>query len=438
MKFSRNQIIIISAVGVIIIFFALVLLGVIPGLQVQTKKQAQIQLNFWGVGESQGVYQPIIDQFQSLYAGVQIKYRKLDVGTYENDLINALAAGTGPDIFMIRNTWLPKHYNKISPLPKTAMNTATYSGQTGFFPDVVGQDFTSNGTIYAFPLSVDTMAMIYNKDIFNQSGIALAPTTWTELQNDIPMMEISDATGKISRAGAAIGGTNASVDNATDLLSLIMLQNGTQMVNKDFTQATFAQSTTNDFSPGLSALNFYTHFTNPINFDYTWNEGLRNSLDSFAAGSAAVIFGYNSQLVNIKTKNPLLNFAVAPMPTNSSKPVNYANYWGYTVSNKSAHSDMAWDFILFLTTVQANAQSYLDQTGKPPALNTLITKYQKDSSLGVFAEQALTAKSWPQIDSDQVDAIFSNMIGYVIRGEQSSQNALTQAQAQITQLMGAR
>ncbi|MDP3052780.1 MAG: extracellular solute-binding protein [bacterium] len=434
MKLSRNQLIIVSVVGVVILFFILVFLGVIPGMRPATKTKLQATLEFWGVYDQKSAYRNVIDQFQNLHSGIRINYRQFDPGTYENELINALAAGKGPDIFMIHNTWLPKHYDKISPLPQEKLNLATYTDQ--LFPEVVKEDFTDNKLIYAFPLSIDTITLIYNKDIFNQSGIALVPTNWTEFQNIIPAVRVLDKIGKISRAGAAIGGSDKSINRATDLLNLLMLQAGAQMVDSNFTRATFSQTTTGGSSPGLTALNFYTHFTNPINFDYAWNDTLHYSLDAFAEGSVAMIFNYAYQLSYIKTKNPFLNFAVAPAPQNDqTNPVNYANYRGYTVSNKSSNSDLAWDFILLLTTNQTNAENYLQQTNNPPALRSLIQKYINDSALGVFAKQALTAKSWPQIDSDQIETIFSDMIESVISGKQTAKSAINQAEAQITQLM---
>ena len=435
-KFTRNQIIIISVVGIVALFLILVFTGIIPGLRPGVKERLKADLTFWGVYDKIDAYQSVITQFQNLHQGVRITYKQFDPQTYESELINALAAGKGPDIFMIHNTWLPKHYNKISPLPQEKLSFTDYSDQ--LFPEVVKNDFTAKNVIYAFPLSIDTLAFIYNKDIFDKSGVALAPTTWDELQNTIPQLRILDKTGKISQAAAAIGGTNKSINRATDLLSLLMLQIGTQMVDSDFTRATFSQTGANGFSPGLNALNFYTQFTNPVNSDYTWNEAIHYSLDAFAEGSAATIFNYAYQLPYLKTKNPFLNFGVASMPQyNQANPVNYANYWGYAVSNKSSYSDLAWDFILLLTTNKDNVKNYLQETQRPPALRFFIQDptYLNDPVLGVFTKQILTAQSWLQIDNNKVETIFSDMIESVISGRQTAKTAINQAEAQITQLM---
>lgn len=428
MNLSRNQKIILGVVGVIILILILIFFGVIPGLR-SSQENLKADLEFWGVADNKSAYQAVIDQFQNLYPGIRINYRQFDdPRAYENELINALAANRGPDIFMFHNTWLPKHYDKISPLPQEKLSFAAFKNDQ-LFPQVVEQDFIANKIIYALPLSIDSLALIYNKDIFNQSGVALTPATWEEFQNIIPRLRIMDKNSQLSRAAAAIGGSNKSVGRATDLLSILMLQTGTQMTDKDFTRATFA-------SGGLNALEFYTRFANPANFDYTWNEAFRYSSDAFAGGSVAMIFNYAEQLAELKTKNPFLNLAVALLPQRDpTNAVNFANYWGYTVSQKSSYPDLAWDFILLLTANKENAKTYLQATKKPPALNLLIREYLNDPELGVFTKQILTAKSWPQIDNNAVETIFSDMIESVISGKQTVQTALSQAEAQITQLM---
>ena len=52
-----------------------------------------------------------------------------------------------------------------------------------------------------------------------------------------------------------------------------------------------------------------------------------------------------------------------------------------------------------------------------------------------FAKQILTAKSWPQINDNKIETIFSDMIESVINGRQSAETALDQAEAEVSQLM---
>lgn len=440
---TKARIIILGSLALVVVFIILLLAGVIPGLRRNSTPSASVSLTVWGVYDDRRVFDDTATRYRSSRSNVEITYRQFDPNTYETELINALAAGTGPDIFMFQNTWLPKHMDKIVPAPDDPVTKkpliATFSDPDMGFPQVVLQDFAPGGVVYASPLYVDTLAMFYNKDTFDKFGIALPPKNWTEFQEIAKKLrEIDTKTNQISKAGAAIGGSNKSINRATDLLSLIMLQSGTQMAPPtDFSRATFAQGASGDKQPGLDSLNFYTQFANPASPLYTWNDNLHYSVDNFAEGNTAILFNYSHQISILRAKNPFLNFGVIGVPQidGSPQPVAYANYWGLAVSNKSKVPGWAWDFIKYATMDSGAADKYFIATKKPPALRALINKYINDSDISLFAKQALIARTWPQIDNNKVEQIFSDMIEAVISGRLSSNDALQKAEDEVTLLM---
>lgn len=428
MKFSRNQIIIISIAIAIIIFVALIFIFFRQnggGGGGWGGGNEQIELNFWGIEDAKN-FQPVIDAYAQSRPEIRINYRQINADSYEDNLINALAAGRGPDILMFHNTWLPKHNDKIIAATESQI---PFSNFRQLFPTVAEQDLTSNGVIYGLPLSVDTLTLLYNKDAFDAKAVALPPTQWSEFQNLIPRLRIKNQLNQITHAAAAIGGSEKSASQATDLFSLLMLQFGAPMINQQYSQADFGDQ-------GIEALNFYLQFSNPSGPFYTWNDNLSYSIDAFSQGATDMIFNYAEAIPQIKAKNPFLNIGVAPMlQFNSSQPINYANYWGLAVSNKSQNSAWAWDFILFAATNPENSLKYLENSFHPPALRTLINQYLTYPDLGVFAKQTLTARSWYQPDNEAIKQIFSNMIESVLNGRLSSDKALEQAENEITSLM---
>jgi multiple sugar transport system substrate-binding protein len=433
MQLTRNQIIIIFGVALLVIIVVLIFIGVLPGRKqggsanlgaIGNEKQTEIV--FWGVENEQAI-RPIIDFYSQANKTARITYTQFSRNDFEKKLVDAMAGGRAPDIFMFHNTWLPKHFGKLLPLPAASGFSITQLRQ--LFPQVVEADFFNNGQIYALPIYIDTMAFLYNKDIFDAKGVAIIPKNWNEFQYIVPRLRELDFSNKISKAAAAIGGSEKSIDKATDLLSLLMLQSGIQMFNQSG-EASFSQS------GGSDALNFYLKFSTPNSSVYTWNDNLRNSLDSFSQGETAAIFNYQSAIPIIKAKNPFLNLAVVPMLqiSGAKQPINYANYWGLTVSNQSRNPEIAWNFIMYSSIDPAVAEKYLQESKRPPALRSLIQKYLNDPDLGVFSQQALTAKSWPQPDSTAIRQIFSSMIELVASGRLSTENALQQAEEEVNSL----
>jgi ABC-type glycerol-3-phosphate transport system substrate-binding protein len=177
----------------------------------------------------------------------------------------------------------------------------------------------------------------------------------------------------------------------------LMMQNGANIIDKNG-NVVFAEQLKNGaqgYNPGIEALRFYVDFANPAKEVYSWNEKLEESQALFKANKLAMTFAYAYQLEAIRADAPKLNFGIAHFPQieNSANKVNIANYWIETVSKKSKYKNEAWDFVQFITKAD-QAKSYLDKTGKPTALRSLVAGQVEDLTMGVFADQVLTARSW--------------------------------------------
>jgi len=427
-----------------------------------------ITLTYWRVYDGEDAFEEILDAYKKLHPFITINYRKLRYSEYESELINALAEDRGPDIFSIHNTWLKKYLTKITPMPPTI--TMAYPVVRGTikkevipelkttkspnlndiknnFVDAVYQDVvipTLNEKtkqyeekVYGLPLSVDTLAMYYNKDLFNNAGITEPPAYWNnEFQQDVKKMTKQNEKGEIIQSGAALGGTN-NVERYSDILSILMMQNGSVMMD-DGGQVLFNRIPTTfkdqKYNPGLEALRFYSDFANPAKEVYSWNKNIDNSLNMFAQGKLGIMFGYAYHLPTIKAQAPKLNFGITKLPQiEGNPPVNFANYWVETVSNKSKHADEAWDFIQF--EAQADqVKTYLANAKKPTALRALINEQIDDLEIGVFTEQVLTAKSWYKgADSNAMEKIFADMIEAVILAQDRIENVINLAANKVGQ-----
>src|SRR3989344_8589877 len=153
-------------------------------------------LTFWGVFDSSESFRKSIDFYQNQNPQIRINYRQFSFEDYETALVNALASGTGPDVFLIHNTWLPKHKDRIAPLPQQLPGEKqplfTLKDFMEPFVDVTGEDLLIGSEIYGLPLYVDTLALYYNKDIFNSLGIAKPPQTWNEFNDTVEKVTLAD------------------------------------------------------------------------------------------------------------------------------------------------------------------------------------------------------------------------------------------------------
>ncbi len=425
---TRKQLLVIAG-GVVIIVIVLLIFGFI-----KTPKAKPATLEIWGL-DDEGNLQELLSDYKKENKHITINYEKKSLADYETELINAFAADKGPDIWLIHNTWLLKHKDKIKELPNELFSLNDFRAT---FVEVVEKDLVDENKIYALPLYVDTLALFYNKDILNSAGIPLPPDTWEELIADLDKLVQRNQWGGIEQAGAALG-TAENVDHSTDILALLMLQNGTKMVNEDKKSATFDESIYIEgkaYQPGQDALRFYTDFSNPSKRAYTWNRQMSYSLDAFIEGKVAMMFNYSNQIPTIKDRAPYLNFGISSMPQIKGRnfDIDYANYWAFTVSKKTRVSQEAWKFILYLNQKE-NAKKYLETVNRPVARRDLVNWQKDDLELGVFAKQSLSAQTWHQVDSSAIEIIFANAIESVVLGRANVTKAIQAAADQVTLLM---
>lgn len=399
--------------------------------QTQTNSQ-EGSLTIWGVFDDGSVFQPSIDAFNKQNPNVKITYVKKSYADYENTLVDAIASDSGPDIFAVSNFWIPKHKSKMAAANTNIMSVQEFS--QSFIPSAYN-DFVSDGKIYGIPLYTDNLALIYNKKLFGKDNLYEAPQNWNDVL-DYSKILTKKAPGnptEITQAGIALG-TNG-VSRSADILTALMLQNSTPMISDDRRSYNFNQfvkdSSGTPVYPGTSALNFYTSFANPNKVSYSWNDALGNSTTAFAQEKVAMIIGYSYFIPQIVKANPSLDYGIAPLPQikGAADNIDFVNYWGWSVSNRSKNTDAAWTFLKFLT---GNEQSnnYLRATGQ-----TSSQKNEVGSSNKVFDDQKYYSETIFKGDADVFDQIFTDMIDDVVKYNQPNQSAIDSAARKANEML---
>jgi multiple sugar transport system substrate-binding protein len=111
-------------------------------------------------------------------ADINVKYEPVD-GDFSQFITNALSAGTAPDLFYTDIFWSRAAFG-------TGKVEATTNDTSAFAPNLINA-FTYDGKVMALPKDFNTLALQYNKDIFDDAGVAY-PTddeTWTSLQDKL-------------------------------------------------------------------------------------------------------------------------------------------------------------------------------------------------------------------------------------------------------------
>ncbi len=417
-------------------------------------------ITIWRPFDSDEVFKPIINEFQLDNPNVTIVYKQIPADEYELTVSEALAAGQGPDIWSIRNDWMPRHKDKLIPMQDNLLAAFVQNKANDeerlktLFAPIVDKDVFLDGKVYGLPYSVDTLVVYRNTALFsakiaelNRNGrdadaIFLQDpfNTYDKLQRAVQLLTERD--GDTIRVAGLAAGTANNVSRAADIVYAMMLQNRTEMVSAQHTNASFhlgvKDAVGNTTFPGTEALQRFTSFADPSQPYYTWNASMPNDVQAFMSGKAAMIFGYQYYELTFKQQAPTMQYSVMPFPQvrDTDVPVDYPSYYIETVTKNAKDPVLAWQVLANLAIQRGDMYRSADSRPTPkPALETPTTTERKNAG-NPFTYQQQTADDWYKSKRpDKVDTIFNDLIQRVGTRQQPAQIAIEAAAQQVSAIL---
>ena len=388
-----------NLIPILIGIAALTILGVLGFVVVPKffkKTVTTTTLNYWGLWEPTSVMQAVIADYEAANPNIKINYTMQAPKNYRSRFIAASTGANPPDIVRIHNTWLPMLKKDLAPAPDTILKVSDLSA---YYP-IVQKNFVSSGKIYALPLEIDGLSLIYNEDIFKEAG-ATPPSDWNTLRKlAFDLTKTNPETKIIERAGVALG-TTANVEHWSDILGLLIMQNSGDPGKPTDTAV-------------QDALTFYTIISAQ---DKSWDASQPNSVYAFATGTVAMIIAPSWQVSEIKAINPNLNFKVAPAPVLPSTNYAWATYWAEAVPSSSKNQAEAWKFIKYLSTSDVLQKMYAGASqvralGEPYPLTSMSSTLAADPLAAPFVTQGPNYVSWYLSGRTYDDGINDELIKY--------------------------
>ena len=129
--------------------------------------------NFNSSGGNEETLQKMVDAFQEEYPYITVEVETIGYNDYFTQMQTRVAGGTAPDCYELNIENFAAYANKgllaeisgvdVSGLNETALNA-----------------FNVKGVQYGLPESFSNVVLIYNKDLFDQAGVAYPTADWTQ------------------------------------------------------------------------------------------------------------------------------------------------------------------------------------------------------------------------------------------------------------------
>jgi multiple sugar transport system substrate-binding protein len=294
-------------------------------------EETTITFAFWDTNQEPGM-KAIADAYMAAHPDVKIDIQVTPWGEYWTKLEASALGGAMPDVFWMHSNQFFKYVTADTLLPLDFEYDYTP------YPAGVTALYTYNDVHYAVPKDYDTIALVYNKEIFDNAGVAYPDDTWT-------WDTLLETAKKLTDTEKGIYGFGAPNDRQSGYLNLIYQNDGFAFENG---KSGYDQPATQE------AVKWWVDLQ---------KEGVSPSQESFVdmgvddqmqAGKLAMCFT-GSWMMSAYTNNELFKdkFDLAVLPQGKKRASIY-NGLGYAGAATTKYPEIVKDFIQFCGTEEAN------------------------------------------------------------------------------------
>lgn len=140
----------------------------------------ELEVAFWGDKAEIEMKSALLEQYEEEHPNVTIKQTYTDGGTYQAKLQMWFSSGKAPDVLGIANDLIEpyKELGVIENLKPYMEADGMLDGNT--WEQSAVDSFTFGENIFAAPYIYKSLAVAYNKDLFDEEGIPYPSADWTE------------------------------------------------------------------------------------------------------------------------------------------------------------------------------------------------------------------------------------------------------------------
>ncbi len=302
----------------------------------------------WDQNEQVG-YQQSINQFMKLHPKIHVTIQQTPWASYWQKLGTEFAAGNAPDVFWDHLAYYPQYVQQgqltnLSPLIKQ-----DNIGMSTYYSQLVNE-WTYQGNVYGLPKDWDTIAILYNKQLFQKAGIP-APTnlTWNPSDGG-PFLQ---AAQKLTLDKNGKAPTDAGFDASHISQYGYVSENNSQegywnfigMNGGTFLDKKFGQNFLFDQPQSVQALQYLVDLVNKYHVSPPATETNNNgsvAIQLFEGGRAAMVTAGSWELSSIaqQTKIP---WGVVQLPAGSKGVMSVFNGLTDSIYAKTQHPQEAWE-----------------------------------------------------------------------------------------------
>jgi multiple sugar transport system substrate-binding protein len=336
----------------------------------------QIQLMGWASSEAENVrLQEVVDTFNQQNEEIQVQLSL--VPQYDERLQASLAGGSPPAVFYVDSFRLPDlvRAGALEPYEPHAVDP------DDFFPSL-REAFTWDGIFYCPPKDFSTLALQFNRDLFDEAGVEYPSADWTWEDLRTAAEQLTENTGP------DVYGLVLPPDFARFIAFLY--QAGGEVADEEFTEMRINSPEAEE------ALNFYVdlvldgYAAQAADLDSGWPG------EAFGRGRAAMAIEGNWIVPFLADQFPDVNYGISELPAGpgGQATMAFTVCYGVPATISAEQQEAAFELVNYLTG-SAGMEAWTDLGLAMPTRASLADQWlEQFPDLAPFLAGAEYARPW--------------------------------------------
>lgn len=368
-------------------------------------------------------YKALVKEFEAAHKDIKVKYVNVPFDQAQNKFDTAAGATGAPDILRSEVGWTPAFAKKGFFLPLDG--TEALKDQDKFQPNLIKQA-QYDGKTYGVPFVTDTLALVYNKALFEKAGITEAPKSWDDLKK--AAATIKDKTGVDGYWGStqAYYAQSFLYGEGTDTVDVAQ-----KKITVNSAEAKKAYGTWLDLFDGKG-----------LHKADTTADAYAHIQDAFVNGKVASIVQGPWEITNFYKGSAFkdkANLGIATVPAGSTgkagAPTGGHNLSVYAGSDK-AHQEASLKFIDFMTSAKSQETIALKNSTLPTRDDAYTAEVKADP--GIAGYQTVLAAAQPRPELPEYSSLWGPLdteLLAIAGGKESLDKGLGNAETAIAKLV---
>ncbi|MDX3838260.1 extracellular solute-binding protein [Streptomyces europaeiscabiei] len=367
-------------------------------------------------------YKALAKEFEAANKDIKVKYVNVPFDQAQNKFDTAAGATGAPDILRSEVGWTPAFAKKGFFLPLDG--TDALKDQDKFQPSLIKQA-QYDGKTYGVPFVTDTLALVYNKELFEKAGVE-APKTWDDLKK--AAATVKDKTGVDGYWGStqAYYAQSFLYGDGTDTVDV-----AAKKITVNAAEAKKAYGTWLDLFDGKG-----------LHKADTTADAYAHIQDAFVNGKVASIIQGPWEITNFydgEAFKDKANLGIATVPAGTSgkagAPTGGHNLSVYAGSDK-AKQEASLKFINFMTSAKSQETIALKNSTLPTRDDAYTTAVKADP--GIAGYQTVLAAAQPRPELPEYSSLWGPLdteLLAIAGGKESLDKGLGNAETAIAKLV---